>query len=60
MQTLLRMKTFCRDVTMNANDAIIPITAKFCMKLKSAGAIDKLKVRTCLRSDMQQKGEWET
>jgi hypothetical protein len=60
MQTLLRMKMFCRDVIMNANDVIIPVTTKFRTKLKSAGAIDKLKVQICLRGDMQQKGEWDT
>jgi hypothetical protein len=45
---------------MNATDKLIPVTAKFRTKLKSTGAMDKLKVRICLRSNMQQKGEWDT
>jgi hypothetical protein len=60
LATLLRMETFSKNANMNAQDVIIPVTAKFRTKLKSTGAVEKLKARICLRGDMQQRGEWDT
>jgi hypothetical protein len=58
--TLLRMETFTSIITVESDDMIIPVTAKFRIKLTSTGAIDKLKGRTCLHGDMQTKGHWDT
>jgi hypothetical protein len=58
--TLLCMETFTPIVTVESDDMIIPMTAKFRIKLTSAGAADKLKGRMCLRGDVQTKGHWYT
>jgi hypothetical protein len=50
---------FNKNVTMQRDYPIIPVTAKFRTKLPSTGTIDKLKGRICLRGDMQQKGDWD-
>jgi hypothetical protein len=60
LKTLLCMMTFSMDITVGPDDDIIPVTTKFRTKLKSTGAIKKLKARICLRGDMQQKGQWDT
>jgi hypothetical protein len=54
------METFTPIVTVESDDMIIPVTAKFRIKLTSTGAMDKLKGRICLRGDMQTKGHWDT
>ena len=43
------------------DDAIIPVTVKFRIKLRADGGIDKLKSRVCLRGDKQSElVDWDT
>ena len=48
------------NVRQGLHHDLIAATAKFRTKLTSADAINKLKLRICLRGDMQQKGHWDT
>jgi hypothetical protein len=53
LRTLFKMNTFTRDFEMKEDGSIIPVTLKFQTKLTSTGSIDKLKMRSCLRGDLQ-------
>jgi hypothetical protein len=54
------MNTFMLLLEMEPDDVIMPTTTKFRTKLLSTGEIDKLKIRICLRGDLQEKGQWDT
>ena len=60
LNTLLRMKTFAIEEKPR-DEPVIPVTAKFRVKLQSNGKVEKLKTRICLRGDKQQElTDWDT
>jgi hypothetical protein len=60
LRTLFKMNAFSKDVIVEETDEIIPVTAKHRAKLQSDGTIEKLKIRTCLRGDLQAPSELDT
>ena len=54
------MKTFAIEEEPR-DEPVIPVTAKFRVKLQSNGKVEKLKTRICLRGDKQQElTDWDT
>ena len=54
LDTIIGKNTFSRG-EKPPEEPIIPVTAKFRVKLKADGSIDKLKTRVCPRGDKQQE-----
>ena len=54
LNTLIKIKTFAME-PKSQDEPIIPVTAKFRVKLQSNGKVKKLKTRICLRGDKQQE-----
>ncbi|KAG7357480.1 hypothetical protein IV203_002168 [Nitzschia inconspicua] len=54
LKELIKKETFVLEDEPNPNDPIIPVTAKFRVKLTKDGMIEKLKSRIALRGDLMR------
>ena len=53
LRLLILEKKCFKIMTPDKNEPVIPVTAKCRTKIRADGTVDKLKVRVCLRGDLQ-------